>query len=136
MTQQRDAIVLFDGVCNLCSRSVTFIIEHEREPTIRFASVQSAAGARLLQHHGLDPTDVKTFVLIVGATAYTRSTAAIRVARRLRGAWRLLAVLWIVPRPLRDLAYNLVARNRYRWFGRRDSCMVPTPALRARFIEE
>jgi predicted DCC family thiol-disulfide oxidoreductase YuxK len=79
---------------------------------------------------------VKTFVLIVADAACTRSTAAIRIARRLRGAWRLLAVLWIVPRPLRDLAYDLVARNRYRWFGRRDSCMVPTPALRARFIEE
>jgi predicted DCC family thiol-disulfide oxidoreductase YuxK len=130
-----DAIVLFDGVCNLCSRSVAFIIEHERESTLRFAAVQSKTGAELMQRHGLDPANITTFALILDNVAYTRSDAALRIARRLRGPWRLLTALRIVPRPLRDFAYDLVARNRYRWFGRRDACMVPTPELKARFLD-
>src|SRR5512145_1057638 len=94
-----DAIVLFDGVCNLCSRSVAFIIEHERESTLRFASVQSKTGAELMQRHGLDPANITTFALILDNVAYTRSDAALRIARRLRGPWRLLTALRIVPRP-------------------------------------
>jgi len=130
-----DGIVLFDGVCNLCSRSVAFIIEHERESTLRFASVQSNTGAELMQRYGLDPANITTFALILDNVAYTRSDAALRIARRLRGPWRLLTALRIVPRPLRDFVYDLVARNRYRWFGRRETCMVPTPELRARFLD-
>jgi predicted DCC family thiol-disulfide oxidoreductase YuxK len=135
MSAVPDAIVLFDGVCNLCSRSVTFIIEHERESTLRFASVQSRAGAQLMRRHGLDPANITTFALILDNVAYTRSDAALRIARRLRGPWRLLTALRIVPRPVRDFAYDLVARNRYRWFGRRESCMVPTPQFKARFLD-
>ena len=136
MTPTRETVVLFDGICNLCARSVRFILEHEREPTIRFASVQSIAGARLMRQSGLDPTDPSTFVLIVEGTAYTRSDAAIRIARRLRGAWQLLAVFWIIPRPLRDWAYDLIARNRYRWFGRCETCLMPTPQIKERFLED
>jgi predicted DCC family thiol-disulfide oxidoreductase YuxK len=85
---------------------------------------------------GLDPDDAKTFVLIADGKAYLRSDAAIRVTRYLAGGWRLLGAIRIIPRPLRDWAYDFVARNRYRWFGRFETCMVPTPELRARFIQE
>jgi predicted DCC family thiol-disulfide oxidoreductase YuxK len=98
--------------------------------------LQSSAGMRLMQEFGIDPTQMKTFVVIADGRAYARSDAAIRVARFLRGAWKLLGVVRIVPRPIRDYAYDVVARNRYRWFGRHDACIVPTPELRKRFIDE
>lgn len=91
---------------------------------------------RLMQEHGIDPAQMKTFVLIADGRAYVRSDAAIRVARYLRGAWKLLSMVKIVPRPIRDYAYDVVARNRHRWFGRHDACLVPTPELRKRFIDE
>jgi predicted DCC family thiol-disulfide oxidoreductase YuxK len=126
-------IVIFDGVCNLCSRSVQFILRHESEPRFQFSPVQSAAGARILAAHGFSTADVDTFVLVSEGKVYTRSTAALRIARHFKGAWRLLRVFWVVPRPVRDALYNFVARNRYSWFGKADSCMVPTPELSARF---
>jgi len=131
-----DNLVLFDGVCNLCTHSVRFILAHEAEPLFRFAPVQSAAGIRLLRELGQDPHDVETFVVIADGKAYLRSDAAIRIAPHLRGAWRWLGAVKIVPRPIRDWVYDLVARNRYRWFGRTDECMVPAAEIRARFIED
>ena len=91
---------------------------------------------RLMQEFGIDPTQMGTFVVIADGRAYVRSDAAIRVARFLRGTWKLLGLVSIVPRPIRDYAYDVVARNRYRWFGRHDACIVPTPELRKRFIDE
>jgi predicted DCC family thiol-disulfide oxidoreductase YuxK len=129
-------VVIFDGVCNLCAHTVNFILSHESEPALKFVPFQSPAGARMMREHGFDPEDVKTFVLVSGGRAYVKSDAAIRIARYFRGAWKMLAGIRIVPRPVRDWGYDIVARNRYRWFGRTDSCMVPTPELRARFIEE
>jgi predicted DCC family thiol-disulfide oxidoreductase YuxK len=127
-------IVIFDGVCNLCARSVQFILRHESEPRFQFSPVQSAAGARILGTHGISAADVDTFVLVSEGKVYTRSTAALRIARHFKGAWQLLRILWVVPRPLRDMLYNFVARNRYTWFGKAESCLVPTPELSARFI--
>lgn len=129
-------IIIFDGVCNLCARSVQFILRHESGPHFSFTPLQSAAGARLLVSHGFSPTDVESFVLVSDGRVYTRSTAALRIAGHFKGAWQLLRVLWLVPRPLRDFLYNWVARNRYSWFGKADSCMVPTPELSSRFIKE
>ncbi len=129
-------IVVFDGVCSLCVRSVRFILAHERDATLRFAPLQSAAGARLMRQFGFEPDNAKTFVLIADNKAYVKSDAAIRIARYFRGAWRLLAVVRLVPRPLRDWVYDSVARNRYHWFGRLDACVVPSPELKARFIED
>ena len=127
-------IVIFDGVCNLCARSVQFILRHESEPRFQFSPVQSAAGARLLTAHGYSAANVATFVFLSEGKVYTRSTAALRIARHFKGPWQLLRALWIVPRPLRDLLYDLVARNRYSWFGKADSCLMPTPELSARFL--
>lgn len=128
--------MVFDGVCNLCARSVKFILDHEAAPTLRFTPLQSVAGARLLCELGFDPVDAKTFVLISRGKAYAKSDAAIRVASYLRGAWRLIGAISIIPRPIRDWMYDVVARNRYRWFGRIETCMAPSAALRARYFEE
>jgi predicted DCC family thiol-disulfide oxidoreductase YuxK len=133
MTNQAP-ILLFDGVCNLCSRVVQFVIRHDPAGRFRFAALQSPAGQRLLVEHGLPADALDTFVLIEGARCFTRSDAAIELARRLDGAWRWLRLAAVVPRPIRDWAYGVLVRNRYRWFGRRESCMVPTPELSQRFL--
>jgi predicted DCC family thiol-disulfide oxidoreductase YuxK len=129
-------ILVFDGTCNLCVRSIRFILEHEQRPTLRFAPLQTRTGAQLMLKFGFSAQDAKTFVLIADERAYVKSDAAIRVARELRGRWKLLGLLRLVPGPLRDWAYDVIARNRYRWFGRREACMVPAPEVKARFIEE
>src|SRR5262245_61654778 len=108
------AIMIFDGVCVLCERSVQFILAHESAPTIRFVPLQSPAGARMMREHGFSAEDAKTFVLVVDGRSYVRSEAAIRVARYLRRPWSMLGIVRVFPRGLRDWAYNLVARNRYR----------------------
>ena len=136
MKSELPDVVLFDGLCNLCSRSVQFIIKHERAGLLQFAAGQSPAGVKLLRSIGFDPKDVKTFVLIADGRPYAKSDAAIRVAVRFRGVWSLLAFFRIIPRPIRDWMYDVVAAKRYQWFGRRDTCFVPTPELAARFINE
>lgn len=128
------AVVLFDGVCNLCNGSVQFIVRHDPAGRFRFASLQSEAGQALLLRHGMDPADLFSVVLVEGGRAYSRSDAALRIAGGLPGAWKAAGALRAVPRPLRDLVYGWVARNRYRWFGKQDACMIPTPELRARFL--
>ena len=125
--------MIFDGVCNLCARSVQFILNHESEPRFQFSPVQSAAGARVLEAHGFTAAEVDTFVLVSNGRVYTRSTAALRIAGHFKGAWQLLRLLWIVPRPLRDVLYTFVARRRYAWFGKSDSCLMPSAELNARF---
>jgi predicted DCC family thiol-disulfide oxidoreductase YuxK len=131
-----DNVVIFDGVCNLCARSVRFILDHEADQTLRFTPLQSPAGTRLMRELGLDPEDAKTFVLIADGKAYVKSDAAIRLSRYFRQAWKPVGAIKIIPRRIRDGMYDVVARKRYRWFGHLDSCMVPTPELKARFIEE
>lgn len=126
--------ILFDGECNLCSRSVQFIIKHDPRAHFRFAALQSPAGRRLLEACGAGARAADSVVLIEGACCYTRSDAALRIARHLAGARPLLGMLAAVPRPLRDWAYDIIARNRFGWFGRADACLVPTPALRDRFV--
>jgi len=129
-------VVVFDGFCNLCAQSVRFILAHEKEPELKFAALQSAAGARLAREYGIDPADARTFILVSDGRCHVKSEAALRVARFLRMPWRLILSARIVPRMLRDRAYDVVARNRYRWWGRSEACMVPTPALSARFLDE
>jgi predicted DCC family thiol-disulfide oxidoreductase YuxK len=128
-------ILIFDGVCNLCARSVQFIVAHEAAPRLSFTPLQSAAGNRLMRELGFDPQDAKTFVLIADGKAYVKSDAAIRVVGYFRGSWRLLAAVRILPRVVRDWLYDRVASNRYQWFGRTEQCMLPTPQLRQRFYE-
>ena len=123
--------VLFDGVCNLCNGAVRFILARDPADRFRLASLQSEAARRLLGHEGPG----ETIVLLEAGKTYTKSTAALRIARGLRFPWPLLYAFAAVPRPLRDLVYDWVARHRYRWFGKRDACPWPTPEVRGRFLE-
>lgn len=139
-------VVLFDGVCNLCDRTIQFIVDHERSASLRFASLQSDIAHDLIEkafgsdeakrllggiREGRGPDSV---VLVDGDRGYTHSTAALRIARHLRAPYRWLGAFAIVPRPIRDVVYRWIARNRYRWFGKSETCRVPTPELRARFL--
>jgi predicted DCC family thiol-disulfide oxidoreductase YuxK len=127
-------VLLFDGVCTLCNGFVRFVIERDPAGRFQFAPLQSAAARRVL---GATPQPLPdSLVLVENGRLFTRSTAALRVARGLRFPWPLAYVFVAVPRPVRDWMYDAVARNRYRWFGRRDVCMVPTPELRARFLDD
>ena len=131
-TYQLSPVILFDGVCNLCNGFVQFVIARDPGARFRFAALQSDSARRLLDGLGAVPDSV---VLVDGGRVYTRSAAALRIARRLPFPWSLAQALIVVPRPLRDWVYDRIARHRYRWFGRKDVCMIPTPDLRARFLE-
>lgn len=138
-------VVLFDGVCNVCNRTVNFIIDRDPTGRLRFASLQSGAARRLLEEIGrtVPQGDPETIVVIDRGRVYERSAAMVRVAGYMGGGWRLLAALLVIPRPLLDALYRWAAARRYRWFGQSDvtatqttgRCRVPTPELRARFLE-
>jgi predicted DCC family thiol-disulfide oxidoreductase YuxK len=130
-------ILFFDGVCNLCHGAVQFVIRHDRRGVIRFASLQSRAGkaavAAVQQRYGRVPDSL---IFLDGAEYFVESDAALHVAHYLDGGWKALGWLRIFPRFLRNAVYRIVARYRYRWFGRQDACMLPTPALKQRFLED
>jgi predicted DCC family thiol-disulfide oxidoreductase YuxK len=127
-------ILLFDGVCNLCNGAVQFVLKHNTDETIKFAALQSEAGQQLLKAHHLPTETLNSLVLIEDGRAYTESTGALRLARHFGGFWRVLYIMVYVPAPLRDVVYRWVGANRYRWFGQAEACMIPTPALKARFL--
>ncbi|MDQ7039477.1 MAG: thiol-disulfide oxidoreductase DCC family protein [Rhodothermus sp.] len=131
----RHGIVLFDGVCNLCNGFVNFIMDRDPAGYFKFGALQSEAARPYLERLGLQPDYMDSIVLIENDRCYRDSTAALRILRRLKGPWPLLYGLIVVPRPLRDAVYRWIARNRYRWFGRREQCRVPTPDLLARFLD-
>ncbi len=128
-------LILFDGDCNLCHGTVQFVLRRDPKGRFRFASLQSAAGRAALAAVGAPAALPDSIVLVHGGRLRTRSTAALAITRGLRAPWPLLSAFWLVPSPLRDLVYDWIARHRYRWFGKRDECWVPTPALRARFLD-
>ena len=131
-------VVLFDGVCNLCNGAVLFVIDRDPAARFRFAALQSDEARRLLAPHGPDVTrraaELSSIMILEEGRVYDRSTAALRIARRLSGLWPLLYAAIVIPRPLRDAVYDFVARRRYGWFGREEACRLPTPELRARFL--
>lgn len=129
-----DAIVVFDGVCALCSGWVGFLLRRDRARLFRFAAMQDNAGRQLLARHGLDPDDPMSFLLLDASGARTDSDAIIAVLERLGGGWRAARLLRLLPRRLRDPLYRRLARNRYRWFGRRETCYLPPAAERDRFL--
>lgn len=130
----KHGIVLFDGVCNLCNSSVQFIIKHDKNDFFRFAALQSETGQKMLKQAGLPQDFLGTFVYFEKGKHSVRSTAALRLSRHLNGLWKLFYVLLIIPAPIRNFFYNLVANNRYKFFGKQESCMIPTPELRNKFI--
>jgi len=131
-----DGLMLFDGLCNFCSASVNLALALDRRGMIRFCPIQSAYGRALAQRHGLDPDDPATFVFFDHGAPVLRSTGVLALAARLPAPWRWARVLAGVPRAWRDGVYDWIAANRYRLFGRRQVCRLPTPAERARFVTE
>ncbi|KGE87210.1 MAG: thiol-disulfide oxidoreductase DCC family protein [Phaeodactylibacter xiamenensis] len=134
MNTTEHPVLLFDGVCNLCNGSVQFIIERDPDARFRFASLQSEEGQAVLSRFENRPSDLSSVVLIQDDQLYARSEAALRVARQLGGGWSLLYAFIVVPRPIRNAVYDWIARNRYRWFGKKDACMIPSPDLQSRFL--
>lgn len=127
-------ILFFDGVCNLCNASVQRVIKADQKGIFRFASLQSEAAQERLADSDLNPEELKSVILYHRDQFYTRSNAVLESARLLGGTWSLLYVFKIIPRFIRDAIYDWVARNRYRWFGKKDACMLPTPELKNRFL--
>ena len=130
----KSPVILFDGVCNLCNQSVQFVINHDRSSRFRFAALQSSFGQEQLAKHGFDTGKLQSIVLLDGNKVYDRSRAALEIAKGLSGLWPLMYVFVVVPPFIRNFVYDWISRNRYRWFGRTDECMIPTPDLKARFI--
>ena len=128
-------LLLFDGVCHLCDGVVGFLLPRDPAGRLHYGPIQSELGARLYREHGLDPERPDTLLLLTPRGAFRRSDAVLEIARLLGGAWRLLLLLKVVPRPLRDAAYDALARRRYRWFGRASACLLPRPGWRDRFVE-
>ena len=129
-----NGIILFDGVCNFCNGSVNFIIERDRENYFKFVPLQSETAQKLLDKFGIDKTQTDSVVLIENEKAFTHSTAALKVSRKLDGAWSWFYAFIIIPKPIRDFFYKLFARYRYKLFGKKDECMIPTPEVRAKFL--
>lgn len=127
-------ILLFDGVCNLCNESVQWVIRHDPHAKFRFTSLQSAIGQALLEKYKLPTAELNTVVLVDGAKALTRSDVPLHIFAKIGGAWRLMIVFYIIPKFLRDAVYDWIARNRYRWFGKKEACWLPTPELKTRFL--
>ncbi|PAP78637.1 hypothetical protein BSZ37_03215 [Rubrivirga marina] len=128
-------ILLFDGVCNLCDRSVQFVLDHDTEGVFQFASLQSEVGTAMMRRCVFRAEAIDSVVLVEDGQCHIRSEAAWRIATRLNAPWRWLSATRFVPRPVRDVVYDWVARNRYRWFGMREACRIPTSDVRARFLD-
>jgi len=128
-------VILFDGVCNLCSGSVQFIINRDPSGIFRFATLQSETGKNLVSKFDLPNDKPDAIILVENSEYYSRSTAALRILQRLGSLWQLLYVFILVPRPIRDYFYDIVARNRYKWYGKRAQCMIPSEDIKGRFLE-
>lgn len=131
---QPHPIILFDGVCNFCNGTVNFLIRQDKNKVFRFAALQSEAGQKLLNQYGLPKQDFDSFILIDGGKAYKSSTAGLRLYNKLPWYWKWTQAFWMVPKSIRDSVYNIIAKNRYKWFGRKEVCMVPSPEVRNRFL--
>lgn len=128
------SIILFDGVCNLCNSAVNFVIRREKKNLIQFAPLQSETAHLLLANRNMPAEEMKSFVFIEEGKLYTQSTAALRVCRHLNGLWPILYGFIILPPFIRDGIYKWVAKNRYKWFGQKNECMIPTPELQTKFL--
>lgn len=134
MSNNETHILLFDGVCNLCNSIVQFTIKRDPKGKFKFASLQSESGQALLKKFGLPTDDFDSFVFISGDKLFLKSSAGLHVLKELGGFWKMFYFLIIFPRPLRDFIYNIIAKTRYRIFGKRDTCMVPTDNIKQRFL--
>ena len=129
-------VILFNGVCNLCNSAINFVIDKDTKNNFYFASLQSEFGQALLAHFGKDTTDFDSMIVYENGKIKTKSTAALRIAAGLSGGYKFLSVFKIVPTFLRNGIYNLIAKNRYKWFGKKNECRIPTPELKAKFLNQ
>jgi len=133
--EENKKIILFDGVCNLCNGAVQFIIKRDRKDIFRYAALQSETGKKLIAERGIDTSKIDSIILIEPGVAYfTKSDAALYIGRNFGGLWKALVVFTWLPKSFRDFVYDIIAKNRYKWFGRKDACMIPTPELQAKFL--
>ncbi|MGB0863499.1 MAG: thiol-disulfide oxidoreductase DCC family protein [Saprospiraceae bacterium] len=130
----KHTVILFDGVCNLCNGFVQFTIERDKDQYFKFASLQSEVAKEILKPFGLDNQTLSTVILVENGKCYTKSTAGLRIMNQFGGLWSLVTVLLIFPKFIRDVVYDFIARNRYKWFGEKESCWIPTPELKQRFL--
>lgn len=135
VTNRDHAIILFDGVCNLCSATVRFVADRDPDHQFRFAAIQSEAGHRMMLAYGIPEGELESVVLIERGQAHRKSTAALRIAKRLKGAWPALYVLIVLPRRVRDGLYDFIGKRRYRWFGRTEVCWVPEQPIADLFLD-
>lgn len=127
-------LILFDGVCNVCSGAVQFVIKRDPNERMMFASLQSETGQRILKENGLPLDEFNSFIYIEKGTLYTKSTGILKAMRHLKGIYRWSYLFLAIPRPIRDWFYERIAKNRYKWFGQKTSCMMPTPDIQKRFL--
>ena len=132
--QLTHSIILFDGVCNLCNGAVNFVIKRDPGNVFKFAPLQEKQGALLLKTHAIDIQKIDSIVLIENGNVYTKSSAALRIARKMSNLWPLFFVLLIIPSFIRDGVYDFIAKNRYKWFGKKEQCMIPTLGLKEKFL--
>jgi len=136
MKKEHHKIILFDGVCNLCNRSVQHIIKRDKNDLFRFASLQSEIGLKLVSERRIDTSKVDSIILIEPGVAYfIKADAAIEIAKEIGGLWTVFSLFQWVPASIRNIVYDLVAKYRYRWFGKMDQCMIPTPELKGKFLD-
>ena len=128
-------IILFDGVCNLCNGAIQFVIKRDKKDVFRYAALQSEIGQQMVAERGIDTAKTDSIILIEpGVAYYTKSDAALEITREFGGLWSVLTIFQWIPRSFRNVIYDFVARNRYKWFGKKEQCMVPTPELQAKFL--
>ena len=132
--QLTHSIILFDGVCNLCNGAVNFVIKRDPGNVFKFTPLQEKQGVLLLKKHAIDAQKLDSIVLVENKKVYTKSSAALRIARKLSGLWPLFFVLLIIPSFIRDGVYDFIAKNRYKWFGKKEQCMIPTLGLKEKFL--
>ncbi|WP_456424654.1 thiol-disulfide oxidoreductase DCC family protein [Lutibacter sp.] len=128
-------IILFDGVCNLCNSSVNFIIKHDTKEQFLFASLQSDAAKEILLQFSTKKLTVDSIMLIEGKNIYEKSSAILQISKHLNSGYKVLYGFIIIPKFIRDWVYDIIAKNRYKWFGKKEKCMIPTPEIKNRFIE-
>lgn len=128
-------IILFDGVCNLCESSVQFIIKRDKKDIFRFVAIQSEMGQKIIKHIGIDTSKTDSIILYIpGQAYYYKAEAALLIAKELKGVYSLLAIFSFVPNAIKNVVYDYIAKNRYKWYGKKESCMIPTPELKAKFL--
>ena len=129
-------IILFDGVCNFCNSSVLRIITHDKKNVFLFTSLQSETGKQITAHLNIDTSKIDSIILVESDSEFSiKSTAALKILKQFNGLWKLLQICWIIPPVIRDSVYNYIAKNRYKWFGKKDNCMIPTPEIKSKFID-